>query len=432
VNSDDMTKPIRIALITTAPEAIISFLGEQIRLLAARGYEVHTISSPGLERFPGHENLESHHHETTMRRPMRPVADVLSLYRLWLLLRQIRPDLVQTHTPKAGLLGMIAASVAGVPIRIYTVNGLPMRVQPLWGRLVLAVTERLACALATEVLCVSRSARRVLIGTGLCASSKCRVLGDGGSHGVDILKFSSDSHGAASRSAIRMRYVIPEDALVLGYIGRIVPAKGINELALAWAMLREVFPQLRLLLCGYAEPDHPIDPILLERLRSDPRVHFTSGRVADMPPIFAALDINVLPTYCEGLPNVVLEASAMNVPTVATRVPGCVDTIRDGITGLLVKPKDPEALAVALRYLVENPKCRERMGIAARKFVSRRYPEDRISGLLMQRYQDLLQGVRGDSSKTALIADEIPMVVGAARSSPPEASTGGMVSNAHN
>jgi glycosyltransferase involved in cell wall biosynthesis len=144
------------------------------------------------------------------------------------------------------------------------------------------------------------------------------------------------------------------------------------------------------------------------------------------------LDINVLPTYCEGLPNVVLEASAMKVPTVATRVPGCVDTIRDGITGLLVKPKDPEALEVALRYLVENPKCRERMGIAARSFVSRRFPEDRISELLLKRYQDLLETAQCDSSKTPLIADEIPMVVGSARSSPPEANTGRIVSNVHN
>jgi glycosyltransferase involved in cell wall biosynthesis len=404
-----VTKPIRIVLISTAPEAIISFLTEQIRSLAARGYEVHTISSPGIERFPGHENLESYHHETLMRRPMRPVEDILSLYGLWQLLRRIRPALVQTHTPKAGLLGMIAAWLAGVPIRIYTVNGLPSRVQAFWGRVVLAVTERLACALATEVLCVSRSARRILIGSGVCVRSKCRVLGDGGSHGVDTLKFSPAVHGAASRATVRMRYGIPADALVLGYIGRIVPAKGINELAVAWGMLRDTFPQVRLLLCGYAEPDHPMDPTLLQRLRTDPRVHFTSGRVADMPPIFAALDINVLPTYCEGLPNVVLEASAMTVPTVATRVPGCVDTIRDGITGVLVNPKDPEALEVALRYLVENPKSRERMGIAARIFVSRRFQEGRISELLLTRYQNLLEAV---SRETTFLSEEVAMGVG--------------------
>ncbi len=384
-----MNKP-RIVLIATAPEAIVIFLSEQIRLLIAHGYEVHTISSPGVERLAGYPALESDHHEIAMRRPMRPLADAIALYRLWRLLLEVRPNLVHTHTPKAGLLGMLAATFAGIPSRIYTVNGLPILVQRFWSRIVLGLTERLACALATEVLCVSRSARRILIGSGLCVSRKCRVLGDGGSHGVDTLKFSKAAHGASSRAAIRKRYGIPADALVVGYIGRIVPAKGMNELALAWQMLREKFPQLRLFLCGYCEPDHPINSNLLQNLRRDPRVHFTADRVADMPPIFAALDINVLPTYCEGLPNVVLEASAMSVPTVATRVPGCVDTIRHGITGLLVKPKDAVALAGALQYLVENPGCRERMGIAARKFVARRFPEDRISALLLRKYHDLL------------------------------------------
>ena len=112
-----MTKP-RIVLIATAPEAIVVFLSEQIRLLIAKGYEVHTISSPGVERMVGFPSLESYHHEIVMRRPMRPLADAIALYRLWRLLLEVRPDLVHTHTPKAGLLGMIASTFAGVPSRI--------------------------------------------------------------------------------------------------------------------------------------------------------------------------------------------------------------------------------------------------------------------------------------------------------------------------
>jgi glycosyltransferase involved in cell wall biosynthesis len=216
------------------------------------------------------------------------------------------------------------------------------------------------------------------------------MLGDGGSHGVDIKKFNPEVYGVASRAEVRKQYGIPEDALVVGYVGRIVPAKGINELALAWNLLRERFPELRLLLCGYCERDHPMNPILLEKLRNDPRVHFTSGRVAHMPRMYAALDISVLPTHCEGLPNVVLEAGAMRIPTVATRVPGCVDAIRNRTTGLIVEPKDPDALAEALQYMVENSQHRERMGIAAREFVTRRFSEDRISELLLQEYQRLL------------------------------------------
>jgi glycosyltransferase involved in cell wall biosynthesis len=390
---------MRIAFITTVPESLSYFLSQQVRTLAAQGYEVHTISSPGIDQFTANGELQSIHHEVKMRRTMRPAEDVLSLYRLWRLIRRIRPEILHTHTAKAGFLGMIAASLAGVPIRIYTINGLAIRTQGSWSRLVLRITEWMACALATEVVCVSRSVRRFVIGSRFCTSEKCQMLGDGGSHGVDIKKFDPVVYGVASRIAVRKRYGIPENALVVGYIGRIVPAKGINELAVAWNMLREKFPELRLLLCGYCERDHPMNPTFLEKLRSDPRVHFTRDRVAHMPPVYAALDIIVLPTHCEGLPNVVLEAGAMRIPAVATRVPGCVDAIRNRRTGLIVEPKDPEALAEALQYMVENSQCRERMGIAAREFVTRRFSEDRISGLLVQEYQRLLAIHCGSESK---------------------------------
>lgn len=390
---------MRIVFIATVPEVLFYFVSQQIRTLAGQGCEVHTISSPGIEQFTANGDLGSIHHEVRIRRTMRPAEDVLSLYRLWRLLRRIRPDISHTHSPKAGFLGMIAAFLAGVPIRIYTINGLPIRTQGFWSRLVLSITEWMACALATEVLCVSRSVRRFVIGNRFCASGKCRTLGDGGSHGVDVKKFDPEVYGFASRATVRKRYGIPEDALVVGYIGRIVPAKGINELAVAWNMLREKFPELRLLLCGFCERDHPMNPMFLEKLRSDTRVHFTGDRVAHMPPVYAALDISVLPTHCEGLPNVVLEAGAMRIPTVATRVPGCVDAIRNGSTGLIVKPRDPEALAEAVQYLVENPQCRARMGIAAREFVTRRFSEDRISGLLLQEYESLLAIHRGGESK---------------------------------
>src|ERR1700716_2877671 len=128
---------MRIAFITTVPESLSYFLSQQVRTLAERGYEVHTISSPGIAQFTANGHLQSIHHEVKMRRTMRPAEDMLSLYRLWRLLRRIRPKILHTHTAKAGFLGMIAASLAGVPIRIYTINGLAIRTQGSWSRLVL-------------------------------------------------------------------------------------------------------------------------------------------------------------------------------------------------------------------------------------------------------------------------------------------------------
>jgi glycosyltransferase involved in cell wall biosynthesis len=380
----------RIVFITTVPETVSAFLANQIRGLLKEGFEVHTISSPPREELRGKLELCGINHELAMRRTMSPLHDLPAVVRLYRLLRALRPQIVHTHTPKAGLLGMIAARLVGVPVRIYTINGLPILTQPLWARVVLAVSEHLTCTLATEVLCVSRSVRRFVIASGFCRRAKCRTLGDGGSHGVDLDKFNPSTADPRDRSRIREQYGIPENAVVLGYIGRIVPDKGVAELSVTWNILREQFPELRLLLCGYSERDHPLLPGMIEAFRSDPRVHFTAGLVTNMPAIYAAIDICVLPSYREGLSNVALECGAMEVPIVATRVQGCVDAIQNGVTGLLVAPRDPEALAQALRRLIANPDLRKSMGVSARKFIGRRFSEARISRLLLEEYAKLV------------------------------------------
>jgi glycosyltransferase involved in cell wall biosynthesis len=381
----------RIVFITTVPETASSFLANQIRSLERQGFEVHTISSPPTEQVKGKIEICGISHEIAMKRRMSPIDDLGAVVQLWRLLRRLRPEIVHTHTPKAGLLGMIAGWLAGVPVRIYTINGLAALTQPFWARVVLGISDWLTCALAHRVLCVSRSVRRFVIASHFCASAKSRMLGDGGSHGVDACKFDPTVHGITDRAAVRKRYGIPENALLLGYIGRLVPDKGVAELTAAWSMLREEFGELRLLLCGYCERDHPLAPGFLERLQTDSRVHFTVERIAYMPPIYAAIDICVLPSYREGLSNVALESAAMQVPIVTTRVPGCIDAVRNGITGLIVEPKNPRALADALRRLITNPELRLSMGARARDFVNRRFSEARISALLLEEYQSLLK-----------------------------------------
>jgi glycosyltransferase involved in cell wall biosynthesis len=387
---------VRVVFITTVPETARSFLSQQVAFLNARGFEVHTITSRVSEEWLGTIEIPGITHHVAMRREISPLDDLLSVSRLWRLLRRLRPQIVHTHTPKAGLLGMIAASLARVPVRVYTVNGIVILTQSFWRRVVLACTEWLACRLASEVLCVSRSVRRFIIASGFCAPEKCRILGDGGSHGVDTEKFNPAVRGPATRTRIRNEYEIPEDALLLGYIGRLVPDKGIAELALAWTSIRNQFPQVRLLVCGYCEHDHPLPPGLIDTLRNDPRVRFTGGVVKDMPHIYSAIDICILPSYREGLPNVALECAAMQLPIVTTRVAGCVDSVRNGITGLIVQPRDPEALAAALRRLIENPALRQTLGVEARRFVSRRFSENKISQLLLQEYARLMKVSPGD------------------------------------
>jgi len=326
-----------------------------------------------------------------MTRAINPFADTVALAKIWRLLRKIRPSIVQTRTPKAGLLGMIAARLAHVPVRIYTVEGLPIISQRPPVRAVLAITEWLSCRLATQVICVSRSVRRFMIANRLCPSGKARTLGSGHLSGVDAERFDPGAHGAADRSRIRNAYGIPGGALVVGYIGRLVPDKGIAELASSWETLRAEFPQAHLFLCGYFEPVHPVARRLAAKLTSDPRIHLTGRWLNDMPAVYAAIDVCVLPTYREGLSTVALETGAMGVPIVATRVPGCVDAIRNGITGLLVEPRDVDALTSAVRRLLQSQELRATLGRAAREFVSRRFSEPTTSRLVLNEYLRLIE-----------------------------------------
>lgn len=385
--------PAVLVIIATVPETIMSFLIEQIRFLTAHGFEVHTITSPGIEQMPGNDALNSVRHEVAMTRAISPIADLIALFKLWRLLRDHRPTIVQTRTPKAGLLGMIAARLAGVPVRVYTVDGLPILTQKFFGRMILAATDWIACTLATEVLCVSRSVRRFMIENKFCATEKARVLGDGCLSGVNVEKFNPSADREIKAAQTKIRYAIPEEALVIGYIGRLVPDKGVAELASAWKILRDEIPRAHLFICGYFEPAHPVSADLARQLQNDPRVHITGAWLSDMPPIYAALDVCVLPTYREGLSTVAIECGAMQVPIVATRVPGCVDAIRNGVTGLLVEPRDSEALAMALRRLLSDASLRENFGSAARDFVSRHFSSTRTSALVLAEYQRLVQSL---------------------------------------
>ena len=380
----------RIVIVTTSAQTLGAFFQNQIRFMSSEGFDIQTISSPGRELHECRRNTGVSMHEVAMQRRISPFADTIALLKLTRKLRRLRPDIVHTHTPKAGLLGTAAATLARVPTRIYTINGIRCSTSCGLRRALLVAADRLACLLATEVLCVSKTLGQQAVGLGICPAHKLRTLGFGASHGVDLAEFDPSKRNLADREAARARYGLPRDALVLGYIGRVVRDKGIATLAAAWKMLRKDFPELRLLLCGEVETGDPLPPAVLQELRTDPRIRLMSANRGDMPAVYAAIDICVLPSYREGLPNSVLEAQAMCLPVVTTRIPGTVDALQHGVTGLLVEPRDQYGLAHALKLLIQDPQLRQRLGAAGRAFVGQRFAEQTVSKLVAAEYRRLL------------------------------------------
>jgi glycosyltransferase involved in cell wall biosynthesis len=206
---------------------------------------------------------------------------------------------------------------------------------------------------------------------------------------VNVARFSRTPESAAAASGVRAELGIPEGAPVLGFVGRLVRDKGIVELTAAWRVLREEFPALHLVLVGGYEEGDPVPEVVKQALDSDERVRVL-GWVSDSVPYYAAFDLLVLPTYREGFPNVLLEAAGMELPIVATLVPGCVDAVEDGTTGLLVPARDAERLAAALRRYLADARLREQHGAAGRERVVRLFQSERIWEGLVREYDALL------------------------------------------
>ena len=381
---------IRLLHITTVPMSL-RFLRGQVGYMQARGFTVDALSSPGalLHQFAAEEGTGAHAVE--MPRRISPLRDLIAVWRIVQVIRQVRPHIVHAHTPKGGLLGMIAAWLARVPVRVYHMRGLPFVTASGYRRRLLVATERIACRLAQRVICIGPSLRDEAVRARLCPPDRLVVL-CGGGNGTDAESLFNPARVSDSRVAIRQRLDIPAQAVVIGFVGRLVRDKGVIELAEAWSVVREVVPDAHLLIIGEPEPRDPVPEAILSQLQADDRVHMVGfvADLTDMPPHYTAMDMLVLPTYREGFPNVPLEAAAMGLPVVATRVTGCVDAVLDGVTGTLVPVGDSGALARAIRAYLDDPALRQQHGAAGRERVLRDFQPKAIWQALYAHYVDLL------------------------------------------
>ena len=368
---------------TTVPTTL-NFLRSQPAHLAARGIEVTLLSSPGAELESIAEEEGARALSVPMHRGFSVGADLRTLWQLVGILRREAPDIVHTHTPKAGLLVTLAARLARVPLCIYQINGLRFPTTSGLQRRILKATERISTAAAHRVLCVSPSVLALAEEEHVIHRGKGAVLGAGTINGVDLRAFDPaplQEEAAAAREELG----IPADAPVVGFVGRLAADKGLAELAAAWGRVRQEQPETHLLLLGGPEETDPVAPDVMAALAADARVHL-AGHRPDVRPYLAAMSVLALPSYREGFPQTLLEGSAMGVPTVGSDVPGVRDAVQDGVTGLLVPVRDPDALAEALLGLLRDPQRRSALGAAGRDWARASFAQDAVRERFLEYY----------------------------------------------
>jgi len=384
----------KILSAVTVSESSIFFYG-QMEYLRKHGFTLVFSSSDGkevrrmMEKEPYFDFIP-----IAMLREPSAFQDLIALAKVTSAISHERPNIVNAGTPKAGFLFMIGAFLNRVPVRIYHVRGFRHESMSGLSRKFQKTIERLSGALATHIVCETTSVRNLGIEEGLFPARKCHVLGPGSS-GIELDRYDPGRFTAEDNRRLRESLGIPAQALVLGYVGRLVPRKGITELIDAWRNLREDYPALHLVLVGPEEAAQPLPETVRAAMRSDPRISLV-GMVSDPAPYYAIMDVFTLPAHWEGFGNVVVEAAAMGKPVVSTTGTGTRDAVSDGFNGLLVPVKDSVALEGALRRYLDSAELREAHGRNGKEW-AKRFSRQAIFGHLRDFYLEIL-GRREDLS----------------------------------
>ena len=382
-------KPLLIR-VSTVPLSLHKLLKGQMRYMQENGFMVHLVTSPGPEIDAVIESEGCGLTSIAMTRNITPFQDLFSLIRIWFLFFKMKPAIIHTHTPKAGLLGLLAGTLAGVPVKLHTIAGLPWMESKGLKKNLLKQVERLTISLSTRVHVNSQHLLNFICSEGLDATpSKLKLIGHGSSNGIDTGYYSRANVSFEQIDALRKVAKSGSNDFVWLFVGRIVGDKGILELVEAFLSVQSQNPQDQLWLVGPFENKDRLKPSLIKSINDNKNI-ITWGYCDDVRPFYASADVLVFPSYREGFPNVPMQAAAMECPMILSDINGCNEIVENNLNGILVPVKNPDALAEAMTFLRSNPELLKYFTRNSLDIVNKKFSNQTIWKLLAAEYNELL------------------------------------------
>ncbi|MBF8964230.1 glycosyltransferase family 4 protein [Pontibacter sp. FD36] len=376
--------------ITTVPLSLQKLITGQLPYMRSKGFEPIMVSAAGTESELVVQEQEAPLVEIGMTRKITPVQDMKALWQFYRICKKYRPAIVHSHTPKAGIVGMLGAKLAGVPVRLHTVAGLPLMETQGKTRLLLEAVEKLTYACATKVYPNSTVLKDFILESGFCGPDKVKVIGNGSSNGINTAFFSWDQLNESKLQELKAILGIEPNDFVFVFIGRLVKDKGIQELVQAFVKLQKQYTRVKLLLVGPFEQDlNPISEEILQEIKQNSCI-VSVGFQNDVRPYLAISQALAFPSYREGFPNVPMQAGCFGLPAIVTDINGCNEIIRQDENGLIVPPKSTEALYAAMERFITDKAAFAHMQAQARKLIVERYEQTHFWELLLDEYQNAL------------------------------------------
>lgn len=382
-----MPKLIRI---TTAPLSLNVLLKGQMRYMNENGFDVVMVSSDGNELELVKRNEGCPHHIIPMTRKMTPFTDLRCLWLMYRFFKKEKPDIVHSHTPKAGLISMLAARMAGVKICIHTIAGLRFMTSKGMSRKILVAMEKLTAHAAQHVWPNSFSLLSYIQEHKLVDPAKLEVIGLGSSNGIDLLRYSLSSLNTDKLMEIKKLINYDEKLIYFLSVGRIVHDKGIDELVNAFIRVHEKNNSVRLILVGAFEDE--VDPVSDETkniLKKHPAVILAGW--SDAIEYFMPLSLALLhPSHREGFPNVLLQAGAMLCPIICSRIEGNTDIVEHEKTGLIFEVKNEIQLQEKMEQSMANPLLLQQYAKTLRLKIEQHFDQPIVHRQLHSRYMALM------------------------------------------